>query len=227
MLADQYRDAKESARELERLSERLVSSHEDERRRIARDLHDDYGQRIASLIFELSGAAERSASPPVLKRAMRSMGERLGDLAKDLQQVSRSLHSAVLEKVGLEAAVRSDCDSLSARTSLSVNFRADGVPRKLPEQVALALYRVFQEAAQNALKHSQTDRLDVSIAVEESELALRVRDFGRGLEPKSEDSHDGLGLLSMRERLRMVGGVLTVRSEAGRGTEVEARAPLP
>jgi signal transduction histidine kinase len=225
--ADYYLHAAEVATELRQLSERLLNSQEEERRRIARELHDDYGQRMASLIFELSSTAERSDVSPELRLAMQAMGERLGNLAKDLQQVSHGLHSAVLEKIGLEAAVRSDCDTLSKRSVLSVNFRATGVPRRLPDSIALAMYRVSQEAVQNALKHSRTGRLDVSIAVTEGELVLRVQDFGRGFETKSYDWGGSLGLLSMRERLRIVGGSFAIHSEIGSGTEVEARVPLP
>lgn len=224
--ADQYEYAVQTSTELQRLSERLLNSQEDERRKIARDLHDDYGQRMASLIFELSSATERSDASPELRIAMETMGERLGNLARDLQQMSRGLHSAVLDKIGLEAAVRSDCDSLSKRSPLRVTFRATSVPRRLPDQVALAVYRISQEAVQNALKHSQTDRLDVSLDLEERELVLRVEDFGHGFDAKGADNAGSLGLVSMRERLRMVGGAFLIHSELGRGTQVEARVPL-
>ena len=215
---DQYNHAVRASTELELLSERLLNVQEDERRRIARDLHDDFGQRVASLIFELSGAAEGEGTTPELRRKLQSAGERLGNLAKDLQQVSRSLHSAVLEKVGLEAAIRSNCDALSGRGPLNVDFHAAGVPPKLPDSIALAMYRVFQESIQNALKHSRTSRVDVSLAAAE--------DFGCGFEAKPDDWSCNLGLVSMRERLRMVGGSLKIRSKTGKGTEVEARIPL-
>ena len=113
----QYEASVKAGAELERLSRRLMTLQEDERRRIARELHDDYGQRMASLLFELAAAAERTDATPDLRLAIQNMGEHLGNVAKDLQQLSRSLHSAVLDKIGLEAAIRSDCNSLPQRTA--------------------------------------------------------------------------------------------------------------
>jgi signal transduction histidine kinase len=222
----QYEASVKAGIELERLSRRLLTLQEDERRRIARELHDDYGQRMASLLFELAAAAERADATPDLRRAIQNAGEHLGNVAKDLQQLSRSLHSAVLDKIGLEAAIRSDCSSLRQRIAWEVDFESVGVPKRLPEPLSLAAYRVFQEALQNALKHSQTSRLSVSLFVEGPDLVLRVKDYGLGFDTESGDRAGGLGLLSMRERLRMVGGALAIHSEVGKGTQLEARLPL-
>jgi signal transduction histidine kinase len=222
----QYQASVKAGIELERLSRRLLTLQEDERRRIARELHDDYGQRMASLLFELAAAAERADATPDLRLAIQNAGEHLGNIAKDLQQLSRSLHSAVLDKIGLEAAIRSDCSSLRQRIAWEVDFQSVDVPKRLPEPLSLAAYRVFQEALQNALKHSQTSRLSVSLSVEGPELVLRVEDYGLGFDAESGDRTGGLGLLSMRERLRMVGGALAIHSEVGKGTQVEARLPM-
>lgn len=222
-----YAEAATAATELGRLSERLFRSQEDERRRIAREIHDDFGQRMATLLYEISSVSERGDVTPELRKAIDSMRERLSELAKDIQNLSRGLHSAVLDKIGLEAAIRSDCASIANRTHLEVNFKATGIPRRLPEEIALSVYRVYQEASQNALKHSHTERLDVSLAVEGSDLVLRVKDFGIGFEAASLTGQSSLGLVSMRERLRMVGGSFTVRPEVPDGTEIEARVPVP
>lgn len=222
----QYEASVKAGAELERLSRRLMTLQEDERRRIARELHDDYGQRMASLLFELAAAAERTDATPDLRLAIQNMGEHLGNVAKDLQQLSRSLHSAVLDKIGLEAAIRSDCNSLRQRTAWEVDFETVDVPKRLPEPLSLAVYRVFQEAFQNALKHSQTSRLGVSLTVEGRDLVLRVKDYGHGFNAESVHQTGSLGLLSMRERLRMVGGAFVIHSEIGKGTEVEARLPM-
>ena len=222
----QYEASVKAGDELERLSRRLMTLQEDERRRIARELHDDYGQRMASLLFELAAAAERTDATPELKLAMQNMGEHLGNVAKDLQQLSRSLHSAVLDKIGLEAAIRSDCSSLRQRIAWEVDFESVDVPKRLPEPLSLAAYRVFQEALQNVIKHSQTSRLGVSLTVEGRELVLRVKDYGHGFHVESANQTGSLGLLSMRERLRMVGGAFVIHSEIGKGTQVEARLPM-
>jgi signal transduction histidine kinase len=221
----QYQASAKAGVELEGLSRRLMTLQEDERRRIARELHDDYGQRIASLLFELAAAAERTDAKD-LRLAMQSMGERLGNVAKDLQQLSRSLHSAVLDKIGLEAAIRSDCFALRQRTAWEVDFQSVDVPKRLPEPLSLAAYRVFQEALQNALKHSHTNRLGVSLNIEGADLVLCVKDYGRGFDPESANQAGSLGLLSMRERLRMMGGAFLIHSEIGIGTQVEARLPM-
>ena len=178
----QYHASVKAGIELERLSRRLMTLQEDERRRIASELHDDFGQRMASLLFELAAAAERTDAAPDLRLAMQKMGERLGNVAKDLQQLSRSLHSAVLDKIGLEAAIRSDCSALRQRIAWQVDFQSVDVPKRLPEPLSLAAYRVFQEALQNALKHSQTSRLGVSLSVEGRDLVLRVKDYGLGFD---------------------------------------------
>jgi signal transduction histidine kinase len=222
----QYEASVKAGVELERLSRRLMTLQEDERRRIARELHDDYGQRMASLLFELAAAAERTDATPELKLAIQNMGEHLGNVAKDLQQLSRSLHSAVLDKIGLEAAIRSDCSSLRQRIAWEVDFESVDVPKRLPEPLSLAAYRVFQEAMQNVIKHSQTSRLGVSLTVEGRELVLRVKDYGHGFHVESANQTGSLGLLSMRERLRMVGGAFVIHSEIGKGTQVEARLPM-
>ena len=222
----QYEASVKAGAELEQLSRRLMTLQEDERQRIARELHDDYGQRMAGLLFELAATAERTDATPDLRRAMQIAGERLGNVAKDLQQLSRSLHSAVLDKIGLEAAIRSDCSSLRQGSAWQVDFQSIDVPKRLPEPVSLAAYRVFQEALQNALKHSQTNRLDVSLTVEGTDLALRVKDYGFGFDTESANHAGSLGLLSMRERLRMVGGAFMIHSEIGKGTQVEAKLPI-
>lgn len=220
----QYENAVRASEELERLSERLFHVQEVERRRIASDLHDDFGQRMASLILEMGHTAADAGVPPVLRGALEAMVERLRTLSRDLQAMSRGLHSAVLDKIGLEAAIGSECDTLG-RHGIEVTFEAANVPRKLPENIALTMYRVFQEAAQNALKHSGTDRLHVSLETKGDELLLRVRDYGRGFDAPAAKS--GLGMISMRERLRIAGGVLSISAAPGGGALVEARVPLP
>ncbi len=222
----QYQASLKASLELERLSRRLLSLQEDERRRIACELHDDYGQRMASLLFELSAVAERVELAPEEKGSLQKLEEGLRNLAKDLQQLSRSLHSAVLDRIGLEAAIRSDCNLLRNRTELKIEFEAADVPKRLADSTSLSVYRVFQEALQNALKHAQTDRLSVGLAVEDQELVLRVKDYGSGFETDSAHQTGSLGLVSMRERLGMVGGRLLIHSETGKGTEIEARVPV-
>lgn len=223
----QYQAALRANLELERLSRRLLSLQEDERQRIARELHDDYGQRMASLLFELSAVNEGEGLAPEAREAAQKIEEGLRTVAKDLQQLSRNLHSAVLDKIGLEAAIRSDCAQLRKRVGWEISFESSDVPRRMPPPLSLAMYRVFQEALQNALKHAGTRRLSVSLKIEGAELVLRVKDFGGGFDPEAAYQSGSLGLVSMRERLRMVDGRLLIHSGIGEGTEIEARSPVP
>ncbi len=222
----QYEASMKAGVELGRLSRRLLTLQEDERRRIARELHDDFGQRMASLLLELAGVAERVDATSGLRQAIQKMEERLGNVAKDIQQLSRSLHSAVLDKIGLEAAIRADCSSLRQRIAWDIDFQSVDVPKRLPEPLSLAAYRVFQEALQNTLKHSQTSRLAVVLTVDGEDLVLRVKDYGQGFDAEAANQAGSLGLVSMRERMRMVGGAFVIHSEIGKGTQIEARAPI-
>ncbi len=223
----QYAASVKMGADMERLSCRLLTLQEDERRSIARELHDDYGQRMAGLLFELSAAGERAAGVPEVTSALSGIEQRLRDVARDIQQLSRSLHSAVLDKIGLEAAIRSECNSLRQRCAWEIDFRSGDVPKRLPETLSLAAFRVFQEAVQNAWKHSRANRVEVQLKRDRGDLVLRVSDSGQGFDMAAADRNGGLGLVSMRERLRMVGGTLSIRSEVGGGTEVDARIPLP
>ncbi|MCZ2154077.1 MAG: MCP four helix bundle domain-containing protein [Bryobacterales bacterium] len=222
-----HAEAAAAAVELGKLSERLFRSQEDERKRIAREIHDDFGQRMATALYELASISERGDATPELRGRIEGIRDDLSGLAKDIQNLSRGLHSAVLDKIGLEATIRSDCNLIRNRKTVQVDFEANNVPRGLPEDVALSIYRVYQEATQNALKHSGTDRLDVRLGVTNSALVLRVKDYGNGFDASSTNGSNSLGLVSMRERLRMVSGSLTVRTEPSVGTEVEASIPLP
>lgn len=226
MAAEQHTIAIQTAQELRRLSERVLTSQEDERKRIARELHDDYGQRLVAMIYEISGLTGRTELNPLASEVLASLSERLSQLAADLQQLTRGLHSAVLEKIGLEAAIRAECENLSRRETLHVTFSSEAVPRRLPGNIALAIYRVFQEAASNTIRHSRSGQMDVALRMERDDLVLRVLDFGCGFQAESSGESGGLGLISMRERLRTVGGTLAIRTRPGSGAGVEARIPL-
>ena len=204
---------------------RLVQAQEEERRRIARELHDDFGQRLAGLLFQLSCLREQPGLSGECRDRLAELTPQLSAIASDLQRLSRGLHSAVLENIGLAAALRSECMALSKSGVLDVSFHASQVPPRLPPERALSLYRVAQEAIQNALKHSQTRRLEVELQGAGGLLLLRVRDFGVGFRPDAAVSSEGLGLTSLRERMRMSGGSLSIISRPGGGATIEARVP--
>lgn len=198
---------------LRQLSGRLIAAQEEERARLARDLHDDASQRLALLAIELDQL--RASQLADYARA----------LSADLHRMAHQLHPAILDKLGLLPAARRFADELAARHGVAVEVTSEGWPETLPRSAALVLYRVMQEALQNAVKHSGAPRVAVSFRATRDELALRVADEGRGFAPELVAEQRGLGLAGMRERLRLVGGGLRVESVPGRGTMIEAWLP--
>lgn len=199
---------------LRQLSGRLITAQEEERARLARDLHDDASQRLALLAIELDQLRAGELADSV--RA----------LSADLHRMAHQLHPAILDKLGLLPAARRFADELAARHGVAVDVTSHGWPEALPRSTALVLYRVVQEALQNAVKHSGAPRVMVSFRATPDELVLRVADAGRGFAPELVEEPRGLGLAGMRERLRLVGGGLRLESAPGEGTIVEAWLPL-
>jgi PAS domain S-box-containing protein len=209
---------------LRTLSGRLLSAQEDERRRIARELHDNLSQRLALLSIEIeqvAGQADRS----LLARSIRVLGERTADISTEIHNMSHRLHSSKLEALGLAAAVRGHCREVLAQ-GLRVEFWEVDVPVSLSRDVQLCLFRVVQEGLNNVVKHSGAREAQVTLNGTRDALMLSIADVGRGFDETEAADRDGLGLASMRERLRLIDGELTVTSRSGHGTTIEARAPL-
>jgi signal transduction histidine kinase len=152
--------------------------------------------------------------------------ERISQIAKDVQGLSHRLHSSKLEYLGLAAAANSFCKELSDQTKVEVQFKHAGIPRKLPNEVSLCLFRVLQEALRNAVKHSGIRSFAVDLHGTADAIDLTVADLGRGFEERDAFTHHGLGLISMRERLQLLQGELSVKSKPGTGTTIHARVPL-
>lgn len=215
------RQAEEAARSL---SGRLIHAQEDERMRLARELHDDLNQSLALLAIDLDmlGQNPPGTSSEVGER-MRDLSERVKDLSASVRRLSHELHPAKLEQLGLAAAVRGLCRELGAAHNIEVGFEAHAVPRKVPDEIALCLYRIAQEGLQNVIKHSGSATAKVELTSSGNELCLIVSDRGRGFH--SMAAEDGsLGLTSMRERVRLVGGQISVESRKGEGTRITVRA---
>jgi PAS domain S-box-containing protein len=210
---------------LSTVSQKLIEAQEEERTRIARELHDDINQRLALLSVNLESlkldlpAAEKQA-----KRRIDEANKQVGDLGSDIQALSHSLHSSKLEYMGLVTASASFCKELSERQSVEIDFESRDIPKKLPPDIALCLFRVLQEALHNAVRHSGARQFKVSLALASGGIELRVADSGVGFDPEAVTGH-GLGLTSMRERLKLVAGHLLIDSERQRGTTVRARVP--
>jgi len=213
------------------LSGKLMSVQDEESKRISRELHDAFSQELAALSTE-SRLLKRElpSEARAAAKKMEGVALRIGKLATGIQQMSRRLHPAILDDLGLAAAVRAECNAFSQLHGIHTDFSSSKVPKSIPGSVALCLYRIAQESFQNIAKHSGAQRVNVDLAVKRGELYLRIEDFGHGFDLQGlqgqKRRNRGLGLISMEERVRLAGGTLTIDSKPGKGTRVQARVPL-
>jgi PAS domain S-box-containing protein len=212
--------------ELQRLTARLIQAQDNERGRISRELHDDVGQRLSLLSVHLDTLQQQLAALGNVSAAQRVSDLRhfAGELGSDIHDLSHELHSSKLQHLGLRAALKDLCERVSVKDQFVVTFLADGLTNHLPSDVALCLFRVAQEALNNVLKHSHSSRASIEVVESGRVIALKITDSGNGFDPAS--CQWGIGLTSMRERLRIVGGELVVRSALGAGTEITAEVKL-
>jgi PAS domain S-box-containing protein len=218
---------KEAEEALSSVSRRLIEAHEEERTWIARELHDDINQRIALLAVHLRTLQQNLPSTEAYtSQGLEEAYERASELGSDVQAMSHHLHSSKLDYLGLVAAAKSVCKEISRDKNVEIAFHSEDVPRDLPKEVSLCLFRVLQEAIQNAVKHSRSRHIEASVTATPTEIQLSVHDSGIGFEPEKVVSDHGLGLTSMKERLKLVGGWLSVESKPEWGTTILARVPL-
>jgi PAS domain S-box-containing protein len=217
----------EAERRQRELSGRLISAQEDERRRIARELHDDLQQRLALLAIELDGMAlgRPALAGEALAARARDLWRQTIEIATEMHNLSYRLHPSKLEALGLLATVQGYCRDLS-KHGLQVAFAHDGVPASVPADTSLCVFRVVQESLQNVLKHSGSRQARVVMTGSGGTLRLVIEDAGRGFDAGRAGKHGGLGLVSMRERLHQVGGSMAVRSSVGGGTTIEFEVPV-
>ena len=208
-------------------SQKLIRAQEEEKTRIARELHDDISQRITLLGMHL-GILKQSLplSTTDLEQEIGEMDRQLRDLATDIHALSHRLHSPRLEFLGLKAAVAGLCEELSNQHDVRIDVHFETIPVALPPEISLCLYRVLQEALQNVVKHGLPRGADVSLSGHINTINLTVKDSGPGFDPYEAVRGAGLGLTSMKERLKVVGGQLFIHSQRGHGTTIQAVAPL-
>jgi signal transduction histidine kinase len=166
------------------------------------------------------------ASAEELRLGIGETYKQVSDLVSDIHAMSHQLHSAKLDSVGLAAAATGFCRELSERQKVLIDFSSEGIPKKVPETISLCLFRVLQEALQNALKHSGAKQFRVSLVGSMNEIQLTICDEGRGFDAEQVLKGTGLGLTSMKERLKLVGGELSLDTQLQRGTTIHARVPL-
>ena len=217
----------EKQKELESLAGKLIEAQEAERKRIARELHDDFNQRLAALSVELE-SMERTpiALPELITRKLAAVRIQAGMLSDDLHDLAYRLHPSLLEHVGLEVAARDHVAEFTKRAGLSVRFTGREVPKTLPPEVATNLFRVLQESLQNVSKHAQATDVTVRLSGSSRGVGLSVRDNGQGFDLQDKNAGaKGLGLVSMRERMRGLGGFLRIHSLPRSGTKICAWIP--
>ena len=196
---------------------------------IARELHDDIGQRMALLAIQIERLSKlMSRRSQESGRLVAGLRKQTKEIASDIQHISHELHPARLEHLGLIAAVKALCRDLSAHSHIRIDVTAPSVSGPIPQNVGLCLYRVVQEALRNVLKHSGTEEAKVNISVNEDVIDVSICDSGVGFDHESAVAEGGLGLglVSMRERLRLVSGELAIESRASQGTSIRVRVPL-
>lgn len=211
------------------VSGKLINLAEEERRHLARELHDDLGQRLSWLAVELDTLRKQLQSQKSLRNSQGALRKRcegvltqVQELAADVHNLAHRLHSVKLQHLGLPAALSEVCRQIARQHQLRIDLHANNGCSSLSQELALCLYRVAQEALNNAVKHSHSKRVEVHLYCERGRVFLQVRDFGIGFNPVRRAP--GLGLATMQERLHLLGGTLSIKSISGGGTELIAEA---
>jgi signal transduction histidine kinase len=215
---------RQAEREAKRLGGRILTAQEDERRRLAREMHDDVTQRLAALAID-TARAQSGAAGSLAGKALDGIRDGLAKLSEDVHALSYRLHPSLIDDLGLVAALKVECNRVAREEPIHVDFESEAIPKKVPSGVALCLFRVAQEALRNVVRHAQANKVAVSLRNREGGIALAVRDDGKGFND-SGNARGSLGLESMRERVRLTGGRFDIVSGPDRGTSVLAWVPL-
>jgi len=215
-------DRKRAEEALAAMTRRLIEAQEQERSRIGRELHDDINQRLALLAIELEQLRD---NPVDVSNNLQQLLEKTNALSHDVQALSHELHSSRLEYLGVVSGMKSLCREFSERQKMEVDFRSD-VSSPLPFEIGLSLFRVLQEALNNAVKHSGVKRVEVQVVEQSNEVHLLVRDSGNGFDIEVARQGSGLGLTSMQERVRLVNGTIAFESKPMAGTTIHVRVPF-
>ena len=220
-------DRKEAEQALTTVSGRLIEAQDAERRRIARELHDDISQRFALLSIELQRLADALPKSSVeLRNGTKQLLKRTSEISSDIHALSHRLHSSKLEYLGVVAAMESFCSEFAAQQGMEIEFEHSDVPRSLPQDISLCLFRVLQEGLRNAAKYSGAQHFKVELRGTPGAILLLIRDSGAGFDPEAAMKNGGLGLISMRERVGLVKGTISIASKPNAGTEIRVQIPV-
>ena len=220
-------ERKETEQERLELSGRLIKAQEEERRRLARELHDDFIQRLALLAIELQlildamGNSQSKAS-----ERLRKLLKTVNEIGEDVHSLSHALHSSKLEVLGLFRSVSSFCQEFSKQHKIQIAFDKADLPEPIPSEITLCLFRIVQEGLQNVNKHSRASRVEVRLTGRPTEISLSLSDNGVGFDLSQNYASNGIGILSMKERARMLDGTFKIRSAPMKGTQITVNIPL-
>ena len=219
------RSLESSRQELKRLASQLIRVQDEERRRISRDLHDDVNQRLALFAIELHSLEQQLPVPH--RRTVTSLSHRIAELSEDVRRLAYDYHPSILDDLGLSIAMRRLVEDVASRSQIEAHIDCDPLPDGLSQEVATCIYRVAQESLGNIIRHARASRVEVELGRSSMGLTLSIADNGVGFhaDPLHSDT-GGLGLLSMKERVSLVGGTLRIESAVGTGTRVQALIPL-
>ena len=221
-------ELQQSREELRALAGQLLTAQEGERRRIARDLHDDVNQRLAMLAMDLRRIEKGDQTDPAAVASMvRSITGRLTAVSDDVRQMAYRFHPSILDDLGLTKAVSRLVDDFSASTGIQAVYVHHDPVSPVPTDLATCVYRIAQESLNNVARHARASEVEVELICDEGRVTLSIRDNGVGFDPLQVSQMRGrLGVLSMKERVRLVGGTLDVTTAPGRGTHIEVDVPL-
>jgi signal transduction histidine kinase len=213
---------KEREKRLKELAGKLLDAQENERRRLARELHDDLTQRLAILAIEAGRLEKQSGCSGPAAQTLRVIRDKLITLSEDVHTISRQLHPSIIEDLGLVDSLRSEINNFTNREGIPVRFDVEEENLSLPLDVAICFFRVAQEGLRNIGKHARAQSVRISLSHRNGSLLLTIKDDGIGFDPQAVRKISGIGLASMEERIRLVGGRLSVQSQPGEGTLITA-----
>jgi PAS domain S-box-containing protein len=219
-------ERKRAEEALKDLGGRLIAAQEEERRRVARELHDDFNQRLAILSIQLQQLGEEFRDTSNLHNKLKNLQTQTQEIAFEIHRLSYKLHPSKLDHLGLTTALRGLCDEISESPNLKVEFQQSGPVSVPPKEITLCLFRIAQEGLRNCVKHSRANLVRVVLAKNKNSIRLSVSDNGCGFDTKSGLMEKGLGFISMKERLHLLGGEMSVYSKPQRGTRIDVSVPL-
>jgi signal transduction histidine kinase len=211
---------------LRMLTGQLISVQEEERRRLARELHDDLTQRLAILAIDIGKLeAQVTSDSNTFTPKLKDIKQRIIDLSADVHDISRQLHPSIIDDLGLRQAIESECTNFTKREGILINYHSKEIPSKIPKQISVCLFRVVQESLRNVARHANVKQANVSLLNDNNDIILTIEDSGVGFDI-NKDHKMGLGLVSMQERVHQIKGSFSIKSELGQGTKIKVTASL-